>query len=141
MTYIAACLAYRALPFNSEPYATNLLETASGRGPHDTDWLPRSHARSTSHALELELDLDLEAAIRSTRNAGTEGVLTSLMLPGFGRFELLVHHDLSHIAVRIHCDARPAYVWLAAKRGMLERRLAHAFGCPASVEVWTRAST
>jgi len=135
MTCIGAALAYRGLPSNPEPYAANVLESAADDASHDTDWPLRSHARLTSH------DLQLEAAIRSTCNAKPQGLVASLTLPGFGRFEMVVHHDTSHIAVRIHCDARSAYFWLAAKRGMLEHRLAHAFGCPASVEVSTRAST
>lgn len=135
MTCTGTTLPYRALLSHPEPYAANVSETAGGDAPHDMDWRLGGPARSTSHELQLE------AAVRSTLGAGTQGLVTSLTLPGIGRFEMVVHHDVSHIAIRIHCDARPGYLWLAAKRGMLEQRLARALRCPASVEVSPHTST
>lgn len=129
MTCIDATLPYRSMPSAAAPHTANVSEP-TGNGAHRrTDWRLGDNACATLH------DLRLATAIREACDDKTQGLVTSLTMPGIGRFERGVRHGISHIAVRIHCDTRLGYLWLAPKRSLLERGLARSFGCPASVEL------
>lgn len=78
-------------------------------------------------------EFPVETAVRLARLGGRQTFRTRLNLPHRGRFDLVVQYQPSHLAIDIHCETASSRCWLAARRHLLEVRLARAFGRPAHI--------
>ena len=125
MTRIAAFSPPSATDLARRSSFAPITHTASA-DHHDASW---THAALTAAMPEFPV----ETAVRLARLAGRQTFRTRLNMPGRGRFDLLVQYRPSHVAIDIHCETAPSHRWLAARRHLLEIRLAHVFGRPAYV--------